>query len=192
MLSPRPPSSDTTHTTDGPVMAAQIWRSSSMLIAALKQVAHVKWNWNKTETKFQAEVDQIVLFQFHFTCVSGFTCRVSSTRRLVVSSSSLPSVSYRHHAVPCRAVKWVYSAQRRSVKRSIKPDELNDSLAKNTHTDGQGRAILLLVRRSTVRTFILVTHWPVCRHCVHSVDTLVYCKDYHIERVGILVFLMFD
>jgi len=34
---------------------------------SLKQAAHVKWNWNETETKFQTEVDQIVLFQFHFS-----------------------------------------------------------------------------------------------------------------------------
>jgi len=33
----------------------------------LKQGAHVKYNWNKTETKFHAEVNQIVLFQFHFS-----------------------------------------------------------------------------------------------------------------------------
>jgi len=33
----------------------------------LKPGAHVKWNLNKTKTRFQVEVDQIVLFQFHFS-----------------------------------------------------------------------------------------------------------------------------
>jgi len=45
-------------------------RVESIFIAidAVKSTkAHEKWNWNKTETKFKAEADQIVLFQFHFS-----------------------------------------------------------------------------------------------------------------------------
>jgi len=40
---------------------------NSLRWVGLKQGAHVRWNWNKTETKFQAEIDQIVSFQFHFS-----------------------------------------------------------------------------------------------------------------------------
>jgi len=43
------------------------WPPVLPLCSCIEQGTHVKWNWNKTETKFQAEVNQIVLFQFHFS-----------------------------------------------------------------------------------------------------------------------------